>query len=369
MYLRQNYFQVNDTIPTKKSEIKIISQPEANTGLSVEKNTIEIVSLRSFLVDSTRLAKPKRKIWPVIKTIPVVPEDDSVQHPTFNVLNNNFILPAEHSFFDGLSFTPYNPILKNKFLLLKTSKHYNRKEKTNSEIKTTQLGQPLISKENIGITVGFLSTDWMLGIIILSLFLFGWIRVGFNRYYQTAIQASYNFFTARRIFEESNITRSRVFYFMNLLFIINAALFLTQFLEYHHVSIYNLSGILLFLVLIASILILYMVKAFFLYLFDFVLLANRSFASYNFTVFLYNKMAGFLLLPIISILPFVPQYMTFWLFLAGAFIIIMLYFFRIFRGLQIGFKNRLSIFYLILYLCVLEIMPVMILFKVLYSYM
>ena len=367
MDIKHNFLQVNDTIPTKKSEIKIISNPDINANLSVKKNTIEIVSLRSFSVDSVRVTK-HRKPRPVIKTIPFVPVNDSIEHPSFNVLNNNFLFPNEHTFFDGLNFTPYNPLLKNEVFLLKPSKHNINKEKNSSIAQTTQLSQPLLSKKSNGGAVGFLSTDWMLGIIIMSLILFGWIRVGFSRYFRTAIQASYNYFTARRIFDEANITRSRVFYFMNLLFFINTALFITQFLDYNHFTIYKLSGILLFLTIFASIIILYTVKAIFLYLFDFVFLTHKGFASYNFTVFLYNKMAGFLLLPIISILPFVPQHVVLWLFFSGVLIIIMLYFLRILRGLQIGFKNRLSIFYLILYLCALEIMPVLILFKVIYSH-
>ena len=80
-------------------------------------------------------------------------------------------------------------------------------------------------------------------------------------------------------------------------------------------------------------------------------------------------MIGIVLLPIISILPYVPDSIAPWVFYAGFFVIILLYILRIFRGLQISFKNRLSIFYLILYLCALEIMPTLILFKVIVNYL
>ena len=316
MDLKHNYFQVQDTIPTKKTGINTISKSELNTGLIIERNTIEMVSLRSLSVDSTRLTQPK-KTRPIIKTVPFIPENDTVQHPTFNVLNNNFIFPDEYSFFDQLNFIPYKPLLKREEFTPKQTKLHTKEEFDNRGTKTTQPEQVFFSREDDVTPSGFLSTDWMLGVIIFSLILFGWLRVGFSRFFQTAIQASYNYFTARRIFEEANITRSRVFYFMNFLFFINIALFITQFMEYQHFTIYKLNGILLFFIIFVLVILMYLVKAFFLYLFDFVFLTHRCFTSYNFTVFLYNKMIGFLLLPIISILPFVPQHVTLWLFLSG----------------------------------------------------
>ena len=143
----------------------------------------------------------------------------------------------------------------------------------------------------------------------------------------------------------------------------------TQFLEYQNFNFYELHGFVLFILIFISILILYSAKYVLFYLLDFIFLGQKIFFSYIFTVFLYNKMTGIILLPIISLLPYTPNSITTWLFYSGAVIIIILYILRLFRGLQIAFKNRLSIFYLILYLCALEILPTLILFKVISSYL
>jgi hypothetical protein len=209
----------------------------------------------------------------------------------------------------------------------------------------------------------------MLGIIIFSLVLFGWLRVGYNRFFHAVVQASYNYFAARRMFEEANVTRSRVFYFMNLLFFVNISLFLAQYFEFHHISIFTLDGILLFLICMGAIMVLYSVKSFVLYTLDFLFLTRGGFSSYVFIVFLYNKMVGFALLPIVAVLPYVPLNVTPWLFLTGGTIVIVLYFFRVFKGMQLCFKNRLSIFYLFLYLCALEILPVLLLIKIVCFYL
>lgn len=366
MGIKHNNLTVQDTIPAKHINIDTLSQSKLN--LNIERNTIEMVSLRTFTSDSVR-AKKIRTVRPIIKTEALIPENDSIEHPSFNVLTNNYSFPENPSFFDQLNFTPFNPELKNEILEQKHVKKPALKTKDNittiKEITSTNL----VTKPAKTDTIGFESTDWMLGIIIFSLILFSWIRVGFSRYFHNAIQASINYFTARRIFEEGNVTRSRVFYFMNLLFFVNLALFVTQFLEYHHTTIFNMHGIVLFLLSLLTIILLYSGKSLFLYLFDFLFLTRSAFTSYVFTVFIYNKIVGFLLLPIISILPFVPSHITPWLFVTGGLIVVILYIFRVFKGVQLCFKNRLSIFYLILYLCALEILPVSILLKVAFSYL
>jgi hypothetical protein len=357
-----NYFQVQDTITTKGANINTISSQEFNPNLKVERATIEMVELRSLTIDSARL-QPKQ-IRAIIKTVPYVPVDDSIEQPIFNVLNDNFILHDSSSFFDELNFTPIEPGLKLKVV------GYNKNvtvahPATNDLVLTKELlTNDLFVIDKLGEGKGFYSTDWMLGIIIFILVLFGWLRVGYGRYIQTAIQAAYNYFTARRIFEEANVTRSRVFYFMNFLFFINISLFVTQVLEYNHFTIFKLHGIILFFIIFAAILLIYTVKSLVLRLLDFVFLTRGGFSSYLFIVFIYNKMVGFVLLPIIAILPFVPGNVTPYLIYAGGLIIIILYLFRVFKGLQLGIKNRLSIFYLILYLCALEILPVLVLLKV-----
>lgn len=368
MDLKYNNFQVQDTVSTNNQNI---GKPQLrdDSELKIERNTIEIVSIREFTVDSARLVKPK-KVRIITKTIPQIPKSDSIDHPTYNVVENNFFFPHEPSFFDDLHFNPYNPSIKNINNSVSNNISVKTLKKNEKQIAhTTKSDKDFISINKLNASKGFISTDWMLGIIIFSLILFSWLRVGYSRFFQAAIQASYNYFTARRINEEVNITRTRVFYFMNLLFYVTIAMFITQFLEFNHITIYKLKGILLFFTIFISIITLYTLKSIVFSVLDFVFLGKKSFSSYIFTVFLYNKMVGLILLPLISILPYVPDNITPWLFYAGTFVIIILYILRIFRGLQISFKNRLSIFYLILYLCALEILPNLILFKVILNYL
>ncbi len=357
-------FQVQDTLP--KIDV-LLTTPKANelgNTIEIGRQTMELVSVRTFQVDSSRMDLAKRPV-PVIKTIPYIPQNDTILHPSYNVFDNSFYFPLAESRFDDFSIVPLEPELIGLF----TSK--NQVESSDNSI-SIEMKAPVIEKpvlaQKTNVRKGFESTDWMLGVIIFSLILFGWIRVGFGRFVQLAIQASYNFFTARRIKEESNVMRSRVFHFMNLLFFINLGLFLSQWVDFQNIALFELNGFLLFILIFMVILLFYSLKGLVLTFLDFLFLSKGAFTYYNSTVFIYNRMVGLLLLPLISVLPFVDISITPWLFYLGFLIIALLYFFRISRGIQIGSKIRLSIFYLILYLCALEILPLLIIYKLVEPY-
>jgi hypothetical protein len=351
--------QVQDTITKKDILLPTPQTNQLGNTLDIGRQKMALGSVRTFTVDSSRLTTPK-KVIPVIKTIPFVPETDTIIHPGYNVFSDNFLWPQSPGTFDQLHISPIEPAWALQF---KTSKEpgliAETKMPVNERINISS--QPSKSK-------GFESTDWMLGVIIFSLILVSWLRVGFNRFVQLAVQASYNFFAARRIKEESNVMRSRVFHFMNFLFFVNLALFLSQIIDYQNISILNLKGILLFFVMLGVVISIYSIKGLFLSMLDFFFLTKGAFSYYNSTVFIYNRMVGLVLLPIISVVPFINTQFAPWLLYAGIVALIALYFFRIFRGIQIGIKNRLSIFYLILYLCALEILPLLVLYKLVETY-
>jgi hypothetical protein len=304
-----------------------------------------------------------KKTLPLINTIPQVPISDTILHPRFNVLTRQFEFPQETSLFDCFYFSPFEPQdqLSRKTIPIR--------QLGNNDSLTIEKDDPFANKIELSrrenLEKGLGSSDWMLGIILFSLFLFGWLRFGYGKFVNIAIQASFNYFAARRINDEANILRNRVFGFMNFLFFINLSLFIDQWICYNQFSIPIQKGLLLFFAILAAVLTIYFFKGMILWLLDFLFLAKGVFNYYNNTVFIYNRMVGLFLLPLVSILPFINRNTMPGFFLLGFIVIFLFYSLRIFRGLQIGFKNRLSIFYLILYLCALEFLPIMVVYKLL----
>jgi hypothetical protein len=83
-----------------------------------------------------------------------------------------------------------------------------------------------------------------------------------------------------------------------------------------------------------------------------------------FNVYLTNKIAGLLLIPIVIGLAYFPYGKSILVNL-GIVLITFMYLFRVKRGIQIGIsKAKLSYFYLFIYLCTLEILPLAVLVRV-----
>lgn len=364
MVYKNLIIQSQDTLPTKGLLINTPTISPQDNKLDIGRKTMELGSVRKFTVDSTRIEKPK-VVVPIVKTVPYIPAKDTIVHPIYNVLDDNFVLPGDTDFFASLSIHPFEPELAP--VVFTRQKAEKVTEPSQLVVQEQTKAQRSIRKENKTGSF-FESTDWMLGLIILVLIIFGWLRVGFGRYVQLAVQTAFNFYTAKRVREESNILRSRIFHFMNLLFFINLALFVTQWFDYKNWELLGLSGIFLFLAFFAFVIVVYSLRGAIMAVIDFLFLAKGSFMYYTSTIFIYNRMIGLLLLPLIAVIPFINPQVTPWLFYAGFLVVVFFYVFRIFRGLNFGIKNRLSIFYLILYLCALEILPLLVLYKLFETY-
>jgi hypothetical protein len=81
-----------------------------------------------------------------------------------------------------------------------------------------------------------------------------------------------------------------------------------------------------------------------------------------FNIRLYYKALGLLLLPVVTIhgLSVESNFITIWV-MAG--LILIMYVLALIRSIYVGIRKDVSIFYLILYLCTLEILPLLLVFK------
>lgn len=359
--------QKNDTVQTKKLQINTIEK--SIDGIKNMRKTIEISSLNKA-IDTTRITKKIYKPRKVIKVLPIAKKIDSLQSPVYNTFTNCFEFPDNtNNFFDNFEFTLPNPKTTKK--TVKRNKKQIKKEttKNNEVITVSEWKKTNIIEQNINNQPqGFLRTDWTIGILIVSFLLFGWLNVRFSKFIKTLIESAYNYFTAKHIQEEKNIVRNNVYLLLNILFFINTAFVLTLWTEYNHATVFLQSGIILFFIYFLSIIVLYALKSLFFITLDFIFLTKKVFSNYNATIFIYNKVYGIALLPLLILIPFVSANIAYWLFIISLIIFIILYLGRILRGIRIVIKNRLSIFYLILYLCTLEILPIMLMYKTIKLY-
>ena len=401
----------------------------APSSVLMSRQTLDFGGADAFRVDSSRLA-PQKPVVPVIKTVPYVPVDDTISHPAYDVLTGDFVISRDGSITSQLGINAIEPISDSarhtQTIVAETPKQQveqknehqyvlvqrtapvlieadSRPESNNADtvaasdtvavssdtvalavadttaadsvtiapapkVFVEREGKPINRKvDRILLNKSIANTDWMIGMVIAAFVLFAWTRMIYGKYIGMLMQSAVNFFTARRVYQESNVVLGRVFLILNILFFINIGLFTTQCVNLYGIKTGDLSGFMQFGVFTLAFMVIYLSRTIILKILDFIF-DTRAFGAYNFNIYLYGKVYGLLLLPLIAVIPFVPDSLSEKLMWVGIGLYVFFYVMTLFRGLRICFKNRVSIFYLFFYLCALEILPLLTIYKCLINY-
>ncbi|MFV0378565.1 MAG: DUF4271 domain-containing protein [Mangrovibacterium sp.] len=204
--------------------------------------------------------------------------------------------------------------------------------------------------------------DWVVGVIIVVFALFASVRLLFGKYLQQLFYASVNYTTAARLFRERSISLTHAAFRLDLIFYLVISLFLFLIFDSYIALPFDIP-ILKYLLLLAGTTLYFGLKQ--------VIYASQGRLTQSgnetqellYNMNLYNRILGLGLIPIVLIMGFSrlksPDIMIGIgvLLAAGTYILLLL------RGLKILMKKDFPLFYLILYLCTLEILPLFYIYK------
>lgn len=218
--------------------------------------------------------------------------------------------------------------------------------------------------------IGDFENGWIFWGLLLSLIVCGITKLKFPKQMTSLVSNIFNYHTAQKDFEKSGERSQLMRTIMQVLFAFNGGL-----LSYFAISYYSgmqcdtARAVVITFICMGAILVLYFLKKLLFYwvahIFDRIPYADEC----VFTVYVYNRALGLCLYPVVIALAFVkPEIISTSFLLKLGFIVCgLIYLLRLFREIQISLKNRISFFYIFLYLCTLEILPLMLLVKVLKS--
>jgi len=204
--------------------------------------------------------------------------------------------------------------------------------------------------------------NWTIGIFVIVFLLFSIIRVFYRNYGGKLLKTAFNFGESKRMFQEKSLGFTHasfgldlVFYFMSGIFLYQAAdFFSVQFYSVEWINYCFITGGLFFFMTVKKILYFFM---------GYVTRSSFETSEYIFNMNNYNRVLGLFLFPLCLIITFITRLQQEYLFIIVIAIFLFLYFLLLFRGIKILLMKHFSIFYLILYLCSLEILPVLYLYK------
>jgi hypothetical protein len=207
------------------------------------------------------------------------------------------------------------------------------------------------------------SPDWVLGVLVLIFLLLAWVRVYHLKRLNQLFQAFLYKLHVYTLLRSNDSMLKRISWGLNAIFVLTMSLFLYQLMEYYGVTFPFAETINSFVLIVPVLLLLYPVKSLLMQLVGWIFDDSEKITEYIFNIFLLNKVLGLSLVPIVvmaAYLSFGQQVLLY----VGVVLVVVFYVYRLFRGYFIGRATaNLSRFYILLYLCTLEILPLVIVAK------
>ncbi|MGQ7870138.1 DUF4271 domain-containing protein [Sunxiuqinia sp. sy24] len=198
--------------------------------------------------------------------------------------------------------------------------------------------------------------DWIIGVFIMAFILLATVRLFFNKYLSQLFHAVINYSTSSRLFRDRSMSITHASFRLDLIFYLIFSIFIFQFFDEFNLSIVS-SSFKTYLIILAVVIGYYLFKRL-VYLFSgFLGESTTETTEFLYNMHLYSRILGLFLIPVSLIISFGslqnPRLVVF----VGVFVCVVFYFLLLFRGAKILITKHFSIFYLILYLCTLEILP------------
>jgi hypothetical protein len=172
---------------------------------------------------------------------------------------------------------------------------------------------------------------------------------------------------AIQLIRESPIYSHRSFFPMLLIYIISVTLLIYQSVEiFSPGSTEGIKTLLVFLLFLGIYVVFSLLKISVIWLISVTFKNKETAKEYIQNILIYNLVTGILLLPLLLLI--IYTYHELFLYVAGGLVLIMI-FLRFIRGITIGLSDsKFSLFHLFLYLCTLEILPLLVAAKFLSKY-
>lgn len=245
------------------------------------------------------------------------------------------------------------------FNLIPISEHNNQQQNI--------IIEQLLIRKSPNDQMQFGKTDWATGVFIALLILLTYTRITFGKFFRPIFSSVFAFNLSNRIYDEKNIVINRLSTILNFLFVITFTAMLALAFEYYGFAIQQLNKIETYLLLLSFILTIYAIRRLLFFIIGSIFSITETLQEYSFHGNLFLKLLGMIILPLTITIPYIPEKYAHWLFLLISLLIFLIYIMRIIRTFSITIRKGFSIFYLILYLCALEIGPYIMLMKIIHD--
>jgi hypothetical protein len=209
--------------------------------------------------------------------------------------------------------------------------------------------------------------DWILGIFLVISLLFIWIRLFYGKYFATLASAVSSFQMSAKLFRERNILVRRVSIVLDFIYFVMLSVLVFELVTHFNWITSSMSQFNLYMLLLNIIIIYSLVRIALLRITAHLFLQRNLFSEYIHNTLVINKGTGIVLFPIVITARYFPFPLISLVLAIGLGILILGAIWKIIRAYQIIRRKNVVLFYLILYLCTLEFLPLLLGYKVIIS--
>ncbi len=222
----------------------------------------------------------------------------------------------------------------------------------------------LQQEHKIGLIRNSVREEWLIAVLVIVIAIIAYLRVSYYKRFTQLIAASFDYQLSSQLVREESILTQRVSLFLTGIFWISVSLLVSQSLKFYGLIPLGLSQFGAFGLMMLLVMTIYTVKILFIRLIGSILEVQKETESYVFNLFLYNKLSGLILLPLVILIRIMPPGYSKAMFALAAGVLVLGFISRVFRGFAIGMaKKGVSVIHLVLYFCTLEILPVLLMTK------
>lgn len=207
---------------------------------------------------------------------------------------------------------------------------------------------------------------WIFSLLFTVFVVLVALRVLYGKRFRQEMDAFFTSRTISQLMREEHALSNRVSIWLTIVFLTLLSLFLYQsFTYYGYFGYDNFPGLIFFLRICGWVVVLFALKLLVVRILGALFKAETASSEYVFNIFLYHKALGLFLFPITIAVAFVHEVPVQYAIAAGWIIAGIVLFYRTLRVLLAGIQTAgISKYYLFLYLCTLEILPLIVLIKV-----
>ena len=211
-----------------------------------------------------------------------------------------------------------------------------------------------------------LQQDWFIALLVAMVLVTGLVRMNWYRYIKDVMLTIFfpSFTSKLGSANASNFIPSLI---LGALFYFNSTIFTFQILTHYQRPIAGIEGPLMLPVILVFLFVLFTAKIISYRIIGKIFDTSNAISHYLSSASATSKAFAVILLPIIVLFPFSEPVLQEGLIRIGIGLFIALYLIQLTHGIRANFTNLLSGYYIILYLCALEILPLAILYKVLFK--